>query len=55
MKNTYIHPTILIQRVTIQQMICASGGPEVIVNTKASVNSDNIESRRGSSLWDDEE
>ena len=57
MKKTYKNPTTESVNIEMSQMIAASGGPE---STTLDIGGDldtalGAESRRGSSLWDDDE
>lgn len=54
MKKTYIQPATKVTLLAVQQMICVSG-PNASINTSDSVDAANVESRRGSDFWDDEE
>lgn len=54
MKKTYIQPATKVTLLAVQQMICTSQ-PNASINTSGSVDAVNVESRRGSDFWDDEE
>ncbi|MBR2237896.1 MAG: hypothetical protein IJ887_08500 [Prevotella sp.] len=54
MKKTYMKPFILLTNVGARQMICNSQ-PQLLINRNGSVEAGSVESRRGSSIWDDDE
>lgn len=54
MKKVYVKPCMLTQQVTVQKIICASD-PGATINPNGSVEAGSIDSRRSSTLWDDDE
>ena len=55
MKKTYIIPQTRVTKIQLQQMIAASGGRALMdAGTPADANGE-VLSRRGNSLWDEEE
>ena len=54
MKKIYIKPSTLLTKVGVRHMICASD-PNVTINQEGSIDAGKVESRRGFSIWDDEE
>ena len=54
MKKTYMKPYILLTNVGARQMICNSQ-LQLLINRNGSVEAGSVESRRGSSIWDDDE
>lgn len=54
MKKTYIQPAMLIARVAIQKMICASL-PTAGIDTSGNIDAEQLDSRRSPNLWDDDE
>ena len=58
MKNTYIQPITNIVKISTVKMIAASGtlsGDGVNMRIRNTEASGDAESRRGGSMWDDEE
>ena len=54
MKKSYIQPSLFIERVAIQQMICTSD-PTAGVDTTSTVDADKLDSRRTFSVWGDDD
>ena len=54
MKKTYRKPSTLLTYIGVHRMVCESI-PGVTINPNRSVNATEVESRRGGSIWDDEE
>ena len=54
MKKTYMKPCILLTKVGVRHMICESG-PNLVINKQGSVDAGNVESRRGFSIWGDDD
>ena len=54
MKKTYMKPSILLKNVGVRHMICESQ-PRVGINQGGSVNANEVESRRGFSIWGDDD
>ena len=54
MKKTYIKPSILLKNVGVRQMVCASE-PQVSINRNESVAAGSVDSRRGFSIWGDDD
>ena len=56
MKNIYQKPESKIINIHMRATILNTSDPYVTVNSKASIEAANVESRRGGySIWDDEE
>ena len=53
MKKIYVSPTVMVVAVTMQKMIAASNENEISIGDNYSGGT--IGSRRGGSLWDDDE
>ena len=54
MKKNYQIPVCKVVKIATISII-ASTTPDAVLNPKGSVEAGSIESRRGSSIWDDEE
>jgi len=54
MKKTYMKPFILLTNVGVRHMICESQ-PHLIINTEGNIDAGSVQSRSGSSIWDDDE
>ena len=54
MKKIYIKPCTLLTKVGVRHMICASD-PKLSIDREGSIDAGKVESRRGFSIWDDEE
>ena len=55
MKKIYSIPAITVVEITLNQQMLAGSDPNVEIDMEGSVEAANVDSRRRSSLWDDEE
>lgn len=54
MKKIYNSPKVFVVLLDTQKMVCASD-PTAGIDTSESVDANKVESRRGGSMWDDED
>ena len=54
MKKTYINPTMTVVKVKTRSLLTVSD-PNVRISTTGSVNAAEVGSRRGYSIWDEDE
>ena len=55
MKKTYINPTMTVVKVKTRSLLSDLSQPQVHISTEGSVDAGSVGSRRGFSIWDDEE
>ena len=55
MKKTYMKPESIVCKIHTRSTILTPASPGVGINRIDSVEAGSVESRRGSSIWDDDE